>query len=288
MPFIIYSKRCFKSLLFIVILIIMPVMAFCYNSIDNTITKKAEIGIYYNCNYRLNNIQSDIIDFKEYKDLDTMKKDIVLGIIDCGYVFDKKFDNALLNLEFKNSIDYIVSKSSALQPVANEFIFEKILESSSDKIAQKFFDSKNIDADTALYYEKFLESDNVFNISFENVNSDDISDKSFNITYVFALFALVGCLLSSINIIEDRQKGITKYGFLHAFCYGLWLMVSLLISAFICGEFAIGLIPVYLLFIFAISLFAYIISIVNNKEIVCGIIPVVILIGTAIIIYLQI
>lgn len=287
MPFIIYTKRCFKSLLFIVVLLIMPVIALCYNAIDNNISKKAEIGIYYNCNYRLGNMKSDIMDFVEYTDLKKMKDDIGLGIIDCGYVFDIKFDNAMSKLEFKNSIDYIVSKSSALQPVANEFIFEKILESCSDKIAQKFFDNKNIDVNTSLYYEKFLKSDSVFNISFENVNSENISDKSFKITYIFALFALAGSLLSSINIIEDRKKGIRKYGFLYAFCYGIWLMISLLISAFICGELTIAAIPIYILYTFVISLFAYIISFVNNKEVVCGIIPVIILIGSAIILYLQ-
>ncbi len=278
-PFLICLKRSLKNFFFFILLIIMPVIAIGYNYIDNNISKKPAVGLYFDCShyYIFNELSSDTVDFIIYDNKENMIVDINLGELDSGYVFEEKFDKAFESLDFKKSIDYIVSSASVLQPVTNEFIFREILKEISPDIANKFFDGR-ISADK--YYEQFLNSNSVFNIKFETVNNDVSDDReNYRISNIFAVFIMIGTVIASINVIKDRKKGVRIYNYIYILSTAFLLMLFGIIAMIICGEFVINNIPLYILYMTCISLFSYIISFVNSEEIVCGILPVLTIIS---------
>ncbi len=276
-PFIIYSKRNFKIILFVLLLVIMPVAAAFFSG--SNVIKKPSVGMYFNCNNYgvFNNLYSDSIEFKEYKNLEEMKRDIALGIIDSGYVFDEKFDKGIQSLNLKNSIDYISSKSSVIQPVANEFIFKAIIESLSPSIANKFLEKNNVYTDTSNYYNRFLNSDKVFNISFEKVKSEGNSEEfKFRLSSIFAVVILMGGFAAALILSEDRKNGIYKYGIISVFSYVFWLSLSAIVSSFICREINFQQIILYLIYMITVSLLAVNLSFLKRGEFICGMIPVVV------------
>ncbi|MGN1317776.1 MAG: hypothetical protein ACI4VF_02085 [Lachnospirales bacterium] len=279
MPFIIYSKRCFKSILFLLILLSIPVLSFCYGKISSSAFKKAEIGIFYESNFRLNNIESETMNFVNYNDINKLKEDVGLGIIDSGFVFDKNFDEAYKNLDFINSIGVISSKTSVSLPVAKEFVFKAILESISDNIAQNYFDNNNIKIDAKKYYEKYLNSNDVFRISFEKVNAKNLPENKSKVSNFFIVFIIAAPFISSIKVIEDREKGIKKYGLLYIFCYLFYVFLAVILSLVILGLFSFNTFLLYVILSIVSGFISYIISLLNNKEIICGILPVAIILS---------
>lgn len=275
-PFIIYIKRNLKSLFFMFLLIIMPLSAVAYNYIGRNISAKPVIGMYFDCenHHIFDDISSETIDFREYYDIDSMKKDILTGNIDSGYIFDEKFDNAIYDLNFKNSIDYVTSKSSIVQPVANEFIFKCILQNIAVDIADRFFENKNIGLSIDKYYIQFLNSEKVFNIEFEEVDTGKNVENSFRLSNVFAVFIFIGCIISGLTVIKDRKHNINRYNYIYCLASAFLLTVSAVLAIIICGEFSFKNIPVYILYMVCISLFGFILSFVNNREFLCGMIPV--------------
>lgn len=274
-PFLICLKRDLKNIFFLIILIIMPLMALGFNALDGSISKKPAVGLYFNCNhdYIFNRLNSKTVDFLIYNNKDNMAEDISLGKIDSGYVFEEKFDKAFESLDFKESVDYIVSASSALQPVTNEFIYKEILKEITPEIADSFFEGK-IAADK--YYEEFLNSDSVFNIEFEIVNNNVNEDKKgYSISNIFAVFIMIGTLMTAVNVIKDRKKGIRIYNFIYILSTAFILMLSGICAMAVSGELLISSIPLYALYIISISILSYISAFINNAEIVCGILPVI-------------
>lgn len=275
--FIIYTKRSFKSLLFIFLILAMPAIALGYDYIGG-ISKKPVIGLYFQCNNTeaFNDIYSETMDFEVYENKDNMLSDISLGIIDSGYIFDEKFDRAAEELNFKNSIDCVSSKSSVMQPVANEFIYKAILNKYSVNIADKFFKSKNIDINSGKYYNEFLTGKQVFNIDIEYAASgNNEKENKFILTNIFAVFVFIGGIIASINIVGDRKKGIYKHNYIYVLSYVFWLMLSVFLAANICGEFNMAMALIYILYTVAVSLFAYITAFIGSREIICGILPVI-------------
>ncbi len=279
-PFIICLKRNLKSAFVWIVIIIMPLIALGYNALGNNISKKPAVGMYFDCENSsiFENMDYDTIDFITYTSKDKMTEDISLGKIDSGYVFDDKFDKAVESLDFKKSIDYIVSSSSALQPVANEFIFGKILNKISPEIANKYFDYE-ISADK--YYNEIFKGDTVFNITFEETgnNKSSTDESNFKISNVFSVFVLIGTIMTAINVIKDRKKGIAIYGFTYIFSSAFIFMLSAIAAMIICNEFKIKSIPLYILFMLSSALLSYIISFFKREEIVCGILPVITLLS---------
>lgn len=273
-PFLVCLKRNVKNIFFLILLIVMPVIALGYNYIDNSISKKPAVGLYFDCShdYIFNELSSDTVDFIVYDNKEDMAEDINLGELDSGYVFEEKFDAAFESLDFKKSVDYIISSSSVMQPVTNEFIFREILKEITPDIADNFFKGR-ISADK--YYEQFLNSDSVFNINFEVVNNDAPKDnEGYRISNVFSVFIMIGTVIASVNVIKDRKKGIRIYNYIYILSSAFLVMISGIIAMLICDEFVISNMAVYILYMISVSLLSYIISFVNSAEIVCGILPV--------------
>lgn len=276
-PFIIYSKRNFKSLLFIALLIIMPVISLCYSYIGD-ISRKPVVGLYFDCisEYIFDGIKSDNIDFVTYNDKENMLQDISLGEIDSGYIFDSRFDNAVNTLNFNKSVGCVTSKSSLIQHVANEFVFKEILKEISPRIADRYFYSKGINISADKYYEEFLKSDSVFNIEFEEIISDENvkSNKGCRLSNIFALFIMTGALLNAVTVAGDRKRSIVKYNYICILSSSVLLTISAFVSSLICGE--MDNVILFVLYPFAVSAFAYVISFIKSQELICGILPAVI------------
>lgn len=259
----------------------MPFIAVGYNIIGNSVYKRPEIGLFFDCKNAnvLDNISSEMMDFNVYSNLDKMKKDITVGKIDSGFVFDSRFDNAMESLNFENSVEYIVSKSSVLNDVAGEFIYKSMLEYVSTDIADKFFKEKGMNIQAGMFYDRFINSDKVFDISFEKVDSNDEVKEDFKMSNIFAVFVFIGGIICSINIVTDRKNGIHKLNFLYIFTSVFWLMLSALVAIALCGEFDNAMIPMYILYAFTVTIFSYVISYINNREIICGILPILVILA---------
>ena len=78
--------------------------------------------------------RSALYEIKIYEDDDELKKDILNGTLECGFVFDENFDKFVDKGKLKNTIEYIYSPYTTKGLAAKETIFSAFLDTYSNKI----------------------------------------------------------------------------------------------------------------------------------------------------------
>ncbi len=75
-----------------------------------------------------------IFDFIEYPEEEAMRRDMVSGRIECGFIFSEDFQERVQEDQLKNSVTYICTPFSAKGLVAQETFYAAFFESYSEKI----------------------------------------------------------------------------------------------------------------------------------------------------------
>lgn len=87
--------------------------------------------------------RDSIFEFIEYSDEETMRRDMVSGRIECGFLFPEDFQERIWEDRLKNSVTYICTPFSAKGLVAQETFYAAFFEGYSEKIL--------IDSETEIY-----------------------------------------------------------------------------------------------------------------------------------------
>lgn len=125
-------------------------------------------------------LRSDsVFDFKSYDLRSDMEKDIASGLTDCGFIFEKDFDNRVEMGETDDLIEYITSSYTAKGPVAKETIFRYVVEYENEFVLSDIFadvfgktysenDKETIMDNLLRKTGNYLDGNSIFTIDFRN------------------------------------------------------------------------------------------------------------------------
>ena len=143
--------------------------------------KNVTVGVVLNENIEsqkiLENINS-IYSFNIYDDEDSLKQDVKNGTLECGFIFDKSFDDKVNKGRIKNLVEYVYSPYTTKGAVIKETIYSAFLKDYSnlmlsDSIGDVF--GSDYDGETTKQIEKSLHDKNAYYI-----DSNDIFTVDFN------------------------------------------------------------------------------------------------------------
>jgi len=279
--FWIYIKRCLRINIFLGVLFFMPIISIVFLVFGKSVVGDVKFGVYAEGISGKNISESLCNDnnfkFIEYNNIEKMTADINVSKIDCGYVFDSDFESSLKSLRMDNSIKIISSDFSAGYKFANDIVFSNVMNIISPNIADNFLNEYKISESVKKYYYQILETINVF--SFNYINTDgktDFKENVFKFENFFAFYTMIAAVFGSAICIEYKKRNITKSAFLNVFSFSFLLSVFSLISIFICDELSLFVLLKFIVYVFAVSAFAYLITFCDNVYILCGCLPIII------------
>ena len=276
--FLIYVKRCLRIKIFVAVLFFMPIISIVFNVFGKNIVGEVKFGIYSEGDFGKYICESlekeEKFKFVKYDSVNEMSSDVRLCEIDCGYVFNKNFEDSVKKNNLNGSIKIISSDSSSGYTFANEIIFSKVLNAVSPNIANTFLDEINIGGNVEKYYYDILKSVNVFSFNYVEFGEED-KESVFELREIFACFVLIGSVFGSIVCVEDKRKNINKSCFLNVMSFSALLSVAAVISSLICEELSFFVFIEYVFFAFVSAAFAYLFTFFKNIFFICGSIPVI-------------
>lgn len=125
----------------------------------------------------MDNINS-IYNFSIYDEADSLRQDVKNGTLECGFIFDKSFDEKVKKGRLKNLVEYIYSPYTTKGAVIKETIYSAFLKGYSDLIlSDSVVDvfGSDYDKETMEQIEKSLHDKNAYYI-----DSNDIFTVDFN------------------------------------------------------------------------------------------------------------
>ncbi len=225
--FLIYVKRCLRIKIFVAVLFFMPIISIVFSIFGKNVIGEVKFGVYAEGDFGRYISESlekeDNFKFVKYNSIAEMSSDVRICEIDCGYVFDKNFEDSLKKNDLKDSIKIISSDSSSGYTFANEIVFSKVLNTVSPNIANAFLDEINISGNVEKYYYDILKSVNVFSFNYIEVGEKTEDESVFEFRNIFACFVLIGSVFGSIVCVEDRRKNINKSCFLNIMSFSALL-----------------------------------------------------------------
>lgn len=145
-----------------------------------TVVKESDtrtIGYVSNGSEATERIMSEVaktslmFDVKKYRSEEALLEDVTLGSVQCGFVFDKKFDEIIETLALRKSIEYVYSPYSLMGDVAKETVYSAVI-----KEAMPYFVVANeeevfgrgddeITEYIMKHFEGYFEGDEIFRIN---------------------------------------------------------------------------------------------------------------------------
>lgn len=228
-----FIKRSVKKISFLLLLLSIPVL--CYllkDNVRNTTTSSIHAGIYIEnkdsvlVNQLVNNIvgQYGSISYEVCDNFDTLKKNVMNGAYECGYVFPEDFDEKIAVNDTHHLIDSYVSPGTRTSTLTNEYVFAEIFNEyvfnrlinyiRNDEVF-KGKDLSNLEDELRPSFEAYLASDDMFFFQYVNAKTgapdSDVLFTSFTLSSVkglIALFIMFAAFMGTLNLYKDDNIGI--------------------------------------------------------------------------------
>lgn len=278
-------KRLCKMPAFVIALLLMPVIAYSIRNFTYLENKGITVGIF--ATGEMGKAVSEdllskdyVVKFQNYDDIEKMKEDVEFKNIECGYIFEDKFEQGFNKRDLNRSIGCITSNSSVLHKMINEVIYSSVITKLSPEIANDYLKEKELPFSSYVNYKKYMESDNLFAVDTVYVDSPQIAAKKiFTVSNVVALYTMLGVVLLSVTAVRDRKKGLRISGYYGIFAGCMLFTVFSLISSGIAGELSQETALKFIVYMFMLSGFSYVLSALRKEEIIFGFLPVLAVTG---------
>jgi hypothetical protein len=219
----VFTKRYMKRISFVCLLILLPALAFSIRDFSEKPSEKVKIAVYYEGGETGDKIVDRLLDYEgylEFYEAESEKQliqDVESKDAECGYVFQKDFEEQL-NDPRKQIFTYY-APSSILHEMAKEVVFAAIMEECGGKILADAADSLNLftipEAEKELMssYEKYKSDGSTFAFKYEYVDasggkSGEGEHTVFPLKGILAVYLLAVGLFSAVNWFQDKEKGI--------------------------------------------------------------------------------
>lgn len=308
----ILTKRQLANPFFLALLIILPLTTLISDNFTSKDKNTGYIaGLYIDgkgddifADTVVNNLINahESIRFVKFNDIEYMKEKIISEELICGYVIPHNIRELLSGDDKEGSITSYKIPASTLQPAANEIVYAELIKLQGYSIIEdymhssgQFPDDKYIE-EAFEYYEEYLMGNDTIRIDYEEYGTDKIIDAKeisgglvFPVRGIMSVLVFLAGLFGSVLYLKDKENGvfqtITKgyqnvlgiiYPFIPAFLFGAAMIVSVISSD---NHKAVGMEIICMLgFVLAITLFAFLLTILTKKSRLLGsCIPVIML-----------
>lgn len=230
---VLFMKRSLKKLSFILLLILMVLL--CY-LLKNRITEEGNsltAGIYVEVpGEKTSEITTSLIEnydsvsFYMCDSLSELKEKVATNEYECGYVFDKDFEENLKNNNLDEIVDVYYSPATFLTSMTNEYVFSEIFKEYafnemvafiSDKDMFHISDVNNLKDELRPSYDSYINSDDTF--SFEYIDSENktIDNSKIMSSYILlsikglvALFIMFAGFIGTFNLYKDEKVHVFR------------------------------------------------------------------------------
>ena len=156
--------------------------------------------------------QDSIFDFKVYPDRNSLEEDVISGIVECGFVFEKDFATDWQEDNYKDTITYICTPLTTKGYVAQETVFAVILREFSSDILQQSASEIYSEPDTQTIQElqekneEYLSSSDIFHMDTQTVKQTEKKEKKGETYHVQGIVGLLIFISMLMNGVESFHK----------------------------------------------------------------------------------
>lgn len=310
----IFTKRQLKRASTIFILVAMLLLTIVLSLMSTTLTASMDVGFYMNSTENdvvMTGIENGLLkhegllNFVAYDSAAALRDDVTAGTIQCGYIFDDAFSEAIVDNNAKNLVELVETPDNIVSLLSNVVILATVMEHSAcdmlieDILEQDFF--KNVpDEDIAALrdtYNTFATNGSTFAFDYDTLyedykgSSNTIDIAPFLVTPVkgiIAIFIFVSALTGGVGWFNDSDSAIyaniplRKRFLLRLLTIFIPTILACLMGYISILTVGIGTDALYELFAILVYgilciAFSYILSFIAKKNIYCSLIPVFIL-----------
>lgn len=219
--FLLICKRSLKKPSFLLILLIFPLAGFLFASISQKEEARLFVALYgekeddFSSSIIHQLCQSDyhLLSFYSCNSIEQLKKDVLTGRAQWGYIFPKDFETRLQTGMARKSISVLSSPSSLFIPVSNELIFSRVMEAHSLFLLKQSLENNDPSSSSLFsmaedFYEHHLNAESSFSFqySYKDATSIDSLKPPSIVMASFAGFASVLVFLSALTGILSYEK----------------------------------------------------------------------------------
>lgn len=310
----IFTKRQLKRASTIFILVTMLLLTIALSVMSTTMTASMDVGFYIDSTdndaimigIKNGLLKHDgLLNFVAYDSTDTLNEDVTAGTIQCGYIFDDNFSEAIVSGNTKNMVELVETPDNIVSLLSNVVILATVMEQSAcdmlieDILTQDFFvnvPDKDLEVlrDT---YNTFATNGSTFAFDYDTLyedykgSSNSIDIAPYLVTPVkgiIAIFIFISALTGGIGWFNDSDSAtyanipLKKRYLLRLLTISIPTFLASLMGYISILSVGIGTNALYELFaIFAYEIlciaFSYILSLIVKKNIYSSLIPVFIL-----------
>ncbi len=214
-------KRSLKKPSFLIILLAFPLSGFLFASVSKEEETGLLVALYgeegddfsTSIIHRLCQSDYHLLSFYNCSSIENLKKDVLTGRAQWGYIFPKDFETRLQTGKARESISVLSSPSSLFVPVSNEIVFSRVMESHSlfllkQSLEENFPSSSSLFSMAENFYEHHLTSKSSFSFqySFKDAASIGRLHPPSIIMASFPGFASVFVFLAALTGILSYEK----------------------------------------------------------------------------------
>ncbi len=228
---LLFIKRCFKKLSFLLLLLAIPVLCLLLKNTAKDSSSSITAGIYLEKESPLalqisNNLVSkyDSVRFELCKDKEMLMNRVINGTYECGYVFSEDFDEKLLNKKTKKILEVYVSPKTLTSALTNEYVFSELFVEYAFHELVDYIKTDNIfknkdlsDINNTLrpIYDDYVNGDETFSFRYINPKEGSVEDTSLFTSYlllsvkgVIALLIMFAAFIGTLNLYKDNKAGV--------------------------------------------------------------------------------
>lgn len=224
-------KHILKLPIIPIMLLLIPaftliVQALPKESTDSGVT----IGVYFesddelSCGMRNKLLNGETaFSFTSYDNRDSLINDVLLGKLECGYVFDSEFSPKIQKGKYDEAIMVIQSPSTLFRSAANEIVFSSLIQLSGYEILGKYVDieelpvSQREEAKASLFasYDAYCNSSETFHLDIMTtggISINDDGDSNLGITFplrgLLAILTFLAGMTGCVAWLKDKEQGL--------------------------------------------------------------------------------
>lgn len=309
---VLFIKRCFRKLSFIILLLSIPVLCLLLSNTARDNSSSITAGLYLEAESPLalqiaDNLVSkyDSVKFELCPSKKALIKRVTNGTYESGYVFSADFDEKLLNKETKKIVEVYTSPSTLTAALTNEYVFSELFtEYAFSELADYIkndtvFEDKDLSGLSSTIrpiYDDYLNGTETFSFKYIQPEEGDIDETTLFHSYlllsvkgIVALCVMFAAFIGTMNLYKDNKAGVF-YAFKGAYkifagmteIFSVTVLTALsgLITILVCGlsdGFFLEILR-FLIYIILCTIYCYVLyKLIPNQYIFTAFIPILVL-----------
>lgn len=310
-----FQKRILKKPMFQITLLLIPVLLFLLFSFNKSSDSLVRVAVCpgnneYNEDFaqELLDSSNQVISYYICDDEEQLRKDVIKGRAECGYIFPSDMQNRIAEYE-KNSkqaiVTAVIKEESISTKVVNEIIYGRLFKETAYHVLENFMNEKQPDKMSASgenekmqeYFEDYRQEQLMFSFEYadgrknELLNSDNNNYYMLPVRGLLSVLIMVAAMGGILMLADDERKGTWNlirlsnrpvFNYFYILMTVLPVAVCSLVAVFFTGVSTgiLNEILLMILYILLVTGFCNLLkALVRNIYVLCSLIPIGVLLS---------